>query len=861
LDEILSLKAPAEPTACGRFAARSRRADGETMTRRYLGITFPVAMLLLGLIPARVNAGTDGDYRALGYAYLSPVPRSEYVSPQTRFILIRLGPISPRDLANLSEFISVTGEVTGSHAGQARIAGDDRTVIFEMSSDFSRGELVTVTLTPTVGPDAGGVVEPFHYPFRISGPMGDVPPAPRDIVSAGFSGPWRTFDPDLIAQETLAQTPPPPAGNFEPQIMPNGVSVPSNFPHIWISVNSNPDPGFIFIDNGGYGDKSYTVIFDNTGSPVWYMRTPDGQLNMDVQPNGLLTMMTSQGGDRFIGLDTHYRHVADFVAVNGYTTDMHDLRVLKDGNYLLIGLAYETVDMSRYVSGGDTGAVVGETVIQEFTPAGELIFQWRAWDNFDVRDVEWQDIRSHSFKFPHMNAIDIDDDGHIVLSSRHLSEVTKIDRDTGEILWRLGGAHNEFTFVNDPLKGFRCQHAVRALGRGHYTMFDNGNLRTPAVSRGVEYQVDPRGKTATLVWQFRQKPDIYAYQFGNVQRLSNGNTLIGWGKGPFPKLTEVRPDGSKVFEMNWVDQWETYRVWRYPWQGKALKPELIIEQLSDSLALIFNQFGDPDVTCYRIYGGTSPQPTTLLATSVPTLHRLGNLENGRRYYFRVTAMNRSGTESDFSNEETVVVNIPVPGQNMIRNGDFSQGTESWTWALGGIASAQWMIENGVSHFDITSGGSSIQDIQLLQTGIGLIGGTNYIFEFDAWAQAPRIIEAKVEKNGSPWTNYGKIGFSYVTPQKKRFRYLFTMQDPSESDARVVVNTGTSVYDVYVDNLSLVVALPGDFDFDGCVGPVDLSVLTNWWLSEQTGLQADLDKSGRVDLGDFAILAAEWLTCL
>jgi hypothetical protein len=517
--------------------------------------------------------------------------------------------------------------------------------------------------------------------------------------------------------------------------------------------------------------------------------------------------------------------------------------------------------MSRYVSGGDPSASVVETVIQEFTPAGDLIFQWRAWDNFDIRDNEWSDPLSHTIRFPHMNAIDIDDDGHILLSSRHLSEVTKINRDTGEILWRLGGTHNEFTFVNDPLKGFRCQHAIRALGQGHYTMFDNGNLRTPLVSRGVEYQVDPQNKTATLVWQYRQTPDIYAYQFGTVQRLPNGNTLIGWGKAFLPKLTEVRPDGSKAFEMNWVDQWETYRVWRYPWQGKALMPDLIVEQLSDSVALIFNQFGDPEVAYYRIYGGTSPQPTTLLATSVPTLHRLGNLENGRRYYFRVTAVSRNGAESDFSNEETVVVNIPVPGQNMIRNGDFSQGTASWAWGVGGTASAQWMIENGVSHFDITSGGSSLQDIQLLQTGIGLIRETNYIFEFDAWAQVPRIIEAKVEKNGSPWTNYGKIGLSYVTPQKKRFRYFVTMRDPSESDARVVVNMGTSPYDVYVDNLSLVVAFPGDFDFDGCVSPADLTVLTNQWLNEQKGLQADLDNNGRVDLGDFATLAAEWLACL
>jgi hypothetical protein len=70
--------------------------------------------------------------------------------------------------------------------------------------------------------------------------------------------------------------------------------------------------------------------------------------------------------------------------------------------------------------------------------------------------------------------------------------------------------------------------------------------------------------------------------------------------------------------------------------------------------------------------------------------------------------------------------------------------------------------------------------------------------------------------------------------------------------------GTSAYDVFVDNLSLFVVIPGDFDFDGCVGPEDLAVLTNQWLKEQTGLQADLDNNGRVDLGDFILLAEYWM---
>ncbi|MHC4682321.1 MAG: hypothetical protein ACYTEK_26980, partial [Planctomycetota bacterium] len=45
------------------------------------------------------------EYHEKGYKYLSPIPEAEYVSPQTRFVLVRFETISPYDLINLSTFI------------------------------------------------------------------------------------------------------------------------------------------------------------------------------------------------------------------------------------------------------------------------------------------------------------------------------------------------------------------------------------------------------------------------------------------------------------------------------------------------------------------------------------------------------------------------------------------------------------------------------------------------------------------------------------------------------------------------------------------------------------------------------------
>ncbi len=794
-----------------------------------------------------------------GYMYLSPVPGAEYVSAQTRYVLVRFEDVTPYDITNLSSFITVVGDSSGSHSGTTKIASDNRTVIYTMSSDFSNGETATVTLMPNVDPGAGGTVDPYQYQFYVTGPAPSAAPqqANRESTTAWNSSQKplaTTQDDNPTWTTTLADG---------PMIMPNGVSVPSNFPFINITTNDNPDPSYIFLDNRTSGSNSYNVIFDTQGNPIWYLQTNDERRDMKVQQNGVLTMLARDGYQRYIGLDENYNEIAEYRAVNGYSTDEHELVVLPDGHYLLIGLRSNTVDMTQYLSGASTSASVGETVIQEFTPEGDLIFQWRAWDNFDVRDVHLDNPYGSSFRFPHMNAIDIDEDGNILLSSRHLSEITKINRDNGDIIWRLSGIvkNNDFTFVNDNFNppGPRNQHAIRHTGANRYLMFDNGNLHSPSASRALEYELDLDAMTATVVFQYpaTQTSSLYAHYMGNTQRLSNGNTLINWAIGSLPKLTEVRPDGTKAFEMNWVDGFEAYRVWKHDWHGRALKPTLVeVYNQPDNVTLIFNQFGDPEVAYYNIYADTSPNPTTLLDTSNVTMKRVTGLADGERYYFRVTSVSNLGVESDFSNELYADVRVIPPGQNIVVNGDFAQGISDWSFDLNGSASASFSVINEEAYIDITTGGTLLSDVQLFQTGMPLIQSEKYILEFDARCAAPpRLIEVKVGQDNA---DYSKIGPIQITPNSTHYRYTFTMTDPSDYDAQLMCNLGTYTNDVYLDNISLIKIVPGDFNNDGCVRIFDLYILAGEWLHEQSGLLADMDDSGKVDMKDFTAFAVNWM---
>jgi hypothetical protein len=588
------------------------------------------------------------------------------------------------------------------------------------------------------------------------------------------------------------------------------------------------------------------MMLDNNGLPIWYR---SGRMyDFKIQKNGLITWCL-QDGAGFPAMDINFNYVHTYLTTNGYYTDGHDLKILPNGRYLLIGYQNTPVDLSRYFSDGSTNGYVRETVVQEFTTAGELILQWRAWDNYDIRLT--------GSDFPHMNGVDFDDDGNILVSARYLSEVTKINRDTGEIMWHLGGDNSDFTFVNDPLDGPSWQHNITALGHNHYLLFDNGNNHAPPISRAVEYELDLTNLTATLIWEFRDTPDKFTYWLGDAQRLPSGNTLINFVLPQYPKAIEVDPEGVKHFELSLVPGADSYRAFRFPWNGTVAAPYLLLEPQADNLTLIFNKFGDTNVAFYRIYADTVPAPTTVFATSTNTLKAITGLTNGLLYYFRVTGVSRDGVESDFSNEQSVIANIVKPGQQMILNGDFSQGKDSWNWLVAGDAAAEWQINNGVSFFAITGGGATTTSLQFWQPGKPLVQGKNYVFEFDAWSTAPRYIQATVGQYDPPNLTYSGTLFSYLIPSPKHFRYLFTMQWESDFDASVIFNLGASMSSVYLANVSLVMLAPGDFNLDGSVNLNDLSVFTSYWMQQGAGLPADLNRDGKVDFTDFGIFGDNW----
>lgn len=342
---------------------------------------------------------------------------------------------------------------------------------------------------------------------------------------------------------------------------------------------NNPEPGYFFL---GPLNGRYIAAYDNSGSRVYYKdlgALAQGVFDFKIQSNGRLTAYEVEQG-KFIVMDSSF-NIVDTVGAIGYNTDFHDFLILPDGNYLVIAEVIRTVDMSELVPNGHPYAQVKSFILQKINRlTKEVVWEWDALDHYSVLDAtEDIDLTGYAINPFHINSVKIMNDGNLLISCRHLDEITKINIQNGNIMWRMGGSksrRNQFQFVNDTIQnffGFSHQHDAIQLPNGNILLFDNGNLKPNQYSRAVEYQIDENNRTARKVWEFHHPENIVSSAMGSVQRLPNGNTIIGWGgidaqSGHNYLLSEVTPNGTIALEL--VGSAGTYRAYRYIFKMDAV---------------------------------------------------------------------------------------------------------------------------------------------------------------------------------------------------------------------------------------------------------------------------------------------------
>jgi len=345
---------------------------------------------------------------------------------------------------------------------------------------------------------------------------------------------------------------------------------------------TNPDGGAApppaSADGGATGHSVGPEIIDNRGRPVWFLPLAQGLGATDFRVQNyrgepVLTWIQSAGGFSTgptvdVIADRHYRTIATVSAGSGLIADTHEFRLTNEGTALIT--VYRTVPYDPSSVGGPSNGKVTEGVVQEIDVAtGRVLFEWHSLDHVGL-DESHQPLPSASgqaWDYFHINAVNPDLDGNLLISSRHTWTVYKLDRRTGSVIWRLGGKKSDFEL--GPGVAFAWQHApLPADGPGTIRIFDNeAGTGAPALpySRVIWVHHDDVHRTATLERWFKHPDNLLAASQGNSEGLDNGDTFVGWGQ--VPRISEFDRAGTLLWDAE-LTGGNTYRAYRHQWTGE-----------------------------------------------------------------------------------------------------------------------------------------------------------------------------------------------------------------------------------------------------------------------------------------------------
>jgi hypothetical protein len=310
------------------------------------------------------------------------------------------------------------------------------------------------------------------------------------------------------------------------------------------------------------------MILDDRGRMVWFRPlNTRGVTDFRVQEYRGRPVLTwwrgrpshGEGDGNYAIVDRSYRPVARVRPGNGLVGDIHEFKLTARGSALM------TI-FHRVRSGG---RLIFEGAVQEVDIAtGRVVFEWHSLGHVALAESYERPPRKRELPFDyfHVNSVDEDTDGNLLVSARNTHAVYKLDRATGRIVWRLGGKRSDFAM--GPGARFAWQHDARRRPDGTISLFDNEAApRVGRESRGLVLRLDSKGMRATLVRSIVHAPRLLAATQGNLQLLPNGNWFVGWGARPY--FTEYDPTGRRVlFDARFGYRADSYRAYRFPWVGR-----------------------------------------------------------------------------------------------------------------------------------------------------------------------------------------------------------------------------------------------------------------------------------------------------
>jgi hypothetical protein len=396
-------------------------------------------------------------------------------------------------------------------------------------------------------------------------------------------------------------------------------------PAVEVSTQAhNTAPGYIFVAPKGYPGHDGPMILDNRGQPVWFHQSKDGVASdfkvQHYRGEPVLTwaegrVVAGHGLSEYVILDSSYRELKRVRAGNGYKGDLHEFLITQQDTALFTIYSPVRRDLTS-VGGSRYGGVVDGIVQEVNIETGEVLFEWHSLEHVSIEESYGEPPKNPrlSFDYLHINSIDVDHDSNLLVSGHKAFTVYKIDRESGEIIWRLGGKKSDFEMGEGTRTGF--QHDARRQPDGTITIFDNGGVHKNEQSYGLVLELDEEEMTATLVREYAHPEERLAATMGNMQVLPNANVFIGWGNQPL--FSEFSNEGKLLFDASFPSKVESYRAFRFAWRAHpSEEPAIAAERGSENEVTIYASWnGATEVSSWRVLAGPSPERLEPIGSAV-----------------------------------------------------------------------------------------------------------------------------------------------------------------------------------------------------------------------------------------------------
>jgi outer membrane protein assembly factor BamB len=353
-------------------------------------------------------------------------------------------------------------------------------------------------------------------------------------------------------------------------------------------------------------------------------------------------LFSSHGVGVGVVVDSGYRRIQEIHAGDGLRLDLHELNLTSRGTALIT--AYDQVTTSLKPIGRSGSGPVFAGHAQEIDLAtGKVLLDWNSLDHVGLDETyESAAPSGEVLDYFHINSVGECSDGNLLISGRNTSALYKVDRSSGEVIWRLSGRKSDFTL--GPGADFHWQHHTRAWSDTAYTVFDNGANGSENRSRALLLDVDESAMTVALTQAFLHPAAFVSETLGSVTLLDDGRVFVGWGDQPY--FSEFAADGGLLLDGQLPIGVRSYRAFSVDWVGKPTEKPMIDAKQNPAGGFVVRVSwnGATGVDRWQILGGASPSKLKAVGSQIWTGFETSIVVNSDGPSFCAVALDDQGHE-------------------------------------------------------------------------------------------------------------------------------------------------------------------------------------------------------------------------